>query len=267
MSGSHSPHPESVAAVNRAIAAGIPIVFATGRAPSEILAIADEVGHRWFAVCNDGTVMVDLRTEEVVQVHPLSQEVKSEVISRLRTAYPDVQFLAEAVTLGAIPPQRDGLLVEHGFEAPWAWALDGSRFVDDISEVIDHPTIVKLCAFRPVPVSGPGGYEDIADLVVDLVTAVRIGHDLTFVDFSALGISKATGVAELAEIEGISVEDVFAVGDMHNDYEMLVWAGNAFAVANAVERLHEIADLVVPSNDDGGVVHVVEAALNRLNGV
>ena len=264
MTGTHTPHPDAVEAVNRAIAADIPIVFATGRAPSEIQQIADEVGHRWFAVCCDGTALVDLRVNEVFRTHPIPADVKRAVVERLRAVYPDVRFLAEAISIGPVPPVRDGLLVERGFEAPWAWALEGARGVDDINEVIDNPDIVKLCAFRNVPNADPHGFDGVTGVLSDLVTSVRIGNELTFVDICARGVSKATGVAEFAELEGISPEDVFAVGDMHNDYELLLWAGRSFAVANAVERLHEVADLIVPTNDEGGVVQVVEAALLHL---
>ncbi len=77
-------------------------------------------------------------------------------------------------------------------------------------------------------------------------------------------MSKATGVAEIAEMHGIDQADVFAVGDLFNDIEMLDWAGVSFAVENAHPHVHDVADLIVPSNDEGGVAKVVEAALEHL---
>jgi hydroxymethylpyrimidine pyrophosphatase-like HAD family hydrolase len=51
---------------------------------------------------------------------------------------------------------------------------------------------------------------------------------------------------------------------MHNDLELLEWAGFSFAVENALPALHDIADVIVPSNDNGGVAHVVDAAMRHL---
>lgn len=264
MSGTHEPHPDAVKAVHQALAAGIQVAFATGRNPAEVLPIADLVGHRWFAVCCDGTAIADLRTEEVVKTHPLTAETKRYVVDRLRSKFPDVRFLTDSVQLGKIRAGRAGLMVERGFEAPWAWALDGARAVSDIDEVLEDPDVIKLCAYLPRDGVKPKAFNAVHAVVEDLVTATRIHSTQTFVDMNMHGISKASGIAELAQIEGVSQEHVFAVGDMHNDVEMLRWAGRAFAVANALPHLHDIADVVVPSNDHGGVAQVVAAAIAHL---
>lgn len=264
MSGTHTPHPDAVAAVHQALGAGIPVVFATGRSPADVLPIADLVGHRWFAVCCDGTAIVDLRTEEVIRTHPLAYAEKVAVVDRLRDKFPDVKFLIDSVRTGKVASGRHGLVVEDGFEAPWAWALDGARGVRDISTAIEDPDVVKVCAFLPRDGQSAKYFNSIKETVVDLVDAVRIHSDRTFVDMNVKGISKATGVAELAELEGIDREHVFAVGDMHNDVELLRWAGRAFAVENALPHVHDAADIIVPSNDAGGVAQVVAAALQHL---
>ncbi|MEY3697262.1 MAG: hypothetical protein RJA41_912, partial [Actinomycetota bacterium] len=131
--GSQAPHPDAVAAVHRAIAADIPVVFATGRSPIDILPIAQMVGHHWFAVCNDGSSLVDLQTKTVLRTHPISADLLHSVVSKLRGQYPGVKFLLDRVEVGEISNSYN-IVAENGFEAPWAWALDGARFVDDITE-------------------------------------------------------------------------------------------------------------------------------------
>lgn len=264
MSGSHEPHPESAAAVRQALAAGIPIVFATGRTPYDVLPIAEAVGHRWYAVCCDGTAIVDLRTETVIRTHPLELDVKLEVVKRLRSRFPAVRFLVDRVSPGPITAGRYGLVVEDGFEAPWAWALEGASATRSILEVLEDPNIVKMCAFLPDDGTHPGAFNRVVAEVSELVTATRIHSEKTFVDMNRRGVSKASGVAELAEMEGVPVSEVFAVGDMHNDVSMLQWAGRSFAVENALEHVRDAADIIVPSNDRGGVAHVVAAALAHL---
>ena len=205
-----------------------------------------------------------MRSEEVLKTHPIDITSKREVVGRLRERFPDVRFLVDAISPGPIRPGRHGLVVEDGFEAPWAWALDGARGVSDISTELENPNIVKICAFLPRDGVSSKSFHAVKDTVDDLVDAVRIHSESTFVDMNLKGISKASGVAELAEIEGIGREHVFAVGDMHNDVELLRWAGRSFAVENALPHVHDVADIIVPTNDAGGVAKVIAAALQHL---
>lgn len=257
------PHPDAIEAVHRAIAAGIPVVFATGRSPIDILPIAEMVGHRWFAVCNDGSSLVDLTTEIVIKTHPIPQDLLHTVISKLRKKYAGVKFLIDRVDEGPISNHYK-IVAENGFEAPWAWALDGARLIEDITTEISQPGIVKLSVFIDQDGTSDQVYREVKNFLPE-VTCVRIHSDKTFIDICNRGISKATGVAEIAESQGISQADVFAVGDLFNDIELLDWAGFSFAVQNAHPHVHDVADLIVPSNDEGGVAKVIQAALEHLN--
>ncbi len=261
--GSQAPHPDAIAAVHRAIAADIPVVFATGRSPIDILPIAHMVGHHWFAVCNDGSSLVDLQTKTVLRTHPMSTDLVNSVVSKLRGQYPGVKFLLDRVEVGEISNTYN-IVAENGFDAPWAWALDGARFVDDITEEFVNDGIVKLSVFIDADGTKGETFNEVKEFLPE-VTCVRIHSDKTFIDICNKGISKATGVAEIAQMQGISQADVFAVGDLFNDIEMLDWAGFSFAVENAHPHVHDVADLIVPSNDNGGVAHVIEAALEHLN--
>ena len=51
---------------------------------------------------------------------------------------------------------------------------------------------------------------------------------------------------------------LMAVGDGSNDLEMVTHAGLGVAMGNAVASVKEAADVVVASNDDGGIVEAFE---------
>ena len=78
------------------------------------------------------------------------------------------------------------------------------------------------------------------------------------IEASALGVSKATAIAELAASHGISRESVIAFGDMPNDLPLLTWAGTSCAVANAHPEVLAAATHVIGSNDDDGVAEYLE---------
>ena len=61
---------------------------------------------------------------------------------------------------------------------------------------------------------------------------------------------------------GVNKEEVLAVGDYLNDFELLKEAGVAIAVENAVDELKNKADFVTKrSNNEGAVAEVIEMIL------
>ena len=56
----------------------------------------------------------------------------------------------------------------------------------------------------------------------------------------------------------IKEEDVISIGDSENDLTMFDHAGLKLAMGNAVEKLKELADHILPSNDDFGVKVAIE---------
>jgi hypothetical protein len=83
-----------------------------------------------------------------------------------------------------------------------------------------------------------------------------------FLELANPAVTKAAGVAFVAERLGIATARTVAFGDGENDVELLEWAAYGVAVANADERVLATADLVCPSVDEEGVAQVIEAYLD-----
>ena len=71
--------------------------------------------------------------------------------------------------------------------------------------------------------------------------------------FMPAASGKTTAIKALAEISGISPEDIAAFGDDLNDIGMLRLCGTGVAVANAIPEVREAADEITLSNDEDGV--------------
>ncbi len=84
-----------------------------------------------------------------------------------------------------------------------------------------------------------------------------------FLELASPDVTKAAGLDFLSERLGFTREGTIGFGDGENDVELLEWAGYGVAVANAHERVKEVADFVCPSVDDEGVAQVLEAFLAR----
>ena len=72
------------------------------------------------------------------------------------------------------------------------------------------------------------------------------------------GISKATGIDEVAGPLGIAAGDIVAFGDMPNDVPMLRWSGLGVAMGNAHPDAVAAADEVTAPNTDDGLARVLE---------
>lgn len=71
------------------------------------------------------------------------------------------------------------------------------------------------------------------------------------------GVSKWSGVRQLARQWGIADEEICAVGDDVNDIPMIVGAGLGVAMGNALEEVKAAADRIAPCHDSDGLVEVV----------
>jgi Cof subfamily protein (haloacid dehalogenase superfamily) len=83
-----------------------------------------------------------------------------------------------------------------------------------------------------------------------------------FLEFASPAVTKASGLAFLADRLAFTAEETVAFGDGENDVELLQWAGYGVAVANAHDRVLAVADWVCPPAAEEGVAQVVEALLD-----
>jgi Cof subfamily protein (haloacid dehalogenase superfamily) len=73
-----------------------------------------------------------------------------------------------------------------------------------------------------------------------------------------MGVTKAAGLRQLADLLTIRLEEMIAFGDYDNDAEMLRDAGLGIAVGNATEACLLNADLLIPSAEEDGPAHFLE---------
>lgn len=75
--------------------------------------------------------------------------------------------------------------------------------------------------------------------------------------------SKWNAIAKLADMVGVRQEEIMAIGDSNNDYEMLLNAGYSVAMGNACDRVKEISSAVTDTNENDGVAKAIENILNQ----
>ncbi|MFP5220576.1 MAG: Cof-type HAD-IIB family hydrolase [Actinomycetes bacterium] len=229
--------------------AGSVLVLVTGRPPRWMAPVVEATGHRGLAVCANGALVYDLHTERVVRSHLIDAEAAAEVVAALRRDVPGIAF---AVEKGPV----DGVPAGFGREQAYVPRWDNDEVqVADIDDLV-REGVVKLLARH----EEMGSDELLAAARQSLGALAEATHSSTdgLLEISASGISKASGLASLADDHGVDAAHVVAFGDMPNDIPMLSWAGHAVAVENAHPEVRAVADEVTATNDDDGVARVLE---------
>lgn len=76
--------------------------------------------------------------------------------------------------------------------------------------------------------------------------------------FSVCDVNKATAVAHIANAAGVSLGEIVAFGDDHNDIVMLHECGVGVAMSNAIDECKAVADYVCGDCDEDGVARWIE---------
>lgn len=247
----------SRAALRSAADAGLQVAFVTGRPPRWLDVLVEETGYVGVAVGANGAVLYDVTAERLISAHLLDPALMLEVGTALRAEFPDVAFAVE---------YGDGFAAEPEYVHDWAvnppYDRRGAPIADprigELGEIAGQPAVKLLAKDRGVD---PDLF--LAAGIAVVGTRATITHSSSFglLELSAYGVTKATGLAELAESRGIAPHEVLAVGDMPNDVPMLQWAGRSYAVANAHPEVVEVADAVIGSNDEDAVAGLIETVL------
>ena len=98
----------------------------------------------------------------------------------------------------------------------------------------------------------------------DKITVLRTEYparDLSMIDVLNAGCSKGHALERWAAHRGYRRDEVMAIGDNHNDVEMLEFAGHPVIMGNACEELRRRGWRVTRGNGDCGVAAAVEAVV------
>jgi Cof subfamily protein (haloacid dehalogenase superfamily) len=87
------------------------------------------------------------------------------------------------------------------------------------------------------------------------------GYPSDIIEIIQRGVSKATGLARVADYLGIPKERIIAFGDESNDIEMLQFAGMGVAMGNAKPEIKGHAHFVTSSNEEEGISTFLENTL------
>lgn len=125
----------------------------------------------------------------------------------------------------------------------------------------DFPSYVNFPVNKCLLTGEPDELERIEPLLAEeyLHEAQIFRSEPFFLEATPKNVDKAYCLEKLLKILGISREEMVCCGDGYNDISMIQFAGLGAAMANAQEKVKDVADYItVRSNDEDGVEEVIE---------
>lgn len=237
-------------AIERAIAAGINVVVATGRV---ITAVPDDImnikGLRYI-ISSNGAHVRELKLGHDVYSSFIDSAVIERVVSLAKEknlyleafhdgkAYIDAELYHDIDVNGSVYRRREYVLrTRNPLDDILGFMLDNSAEIENIN--IFFEDMDKLEEIRKIV----GLYDD-ANITSSLPNNIEVG---------GIGSSKSTALSELMKILSLEKSELLCCGDAANDIPMLQLAGVGVAMSNAWDIVKEHADYVTDTNVNGGV--------------
>ncbi|CEA07143.1 Pyridoxal phosphate phosphatase YigL [Arthrobacter saudimassiliensis] len=244
----------TVAAFRRAAAAGVHIVFVTGRPPRWLGPLRRQIGHEGTVICSNGAVTYDLRNDTVLDARAVPLPDVFAAADIIRGLYPAARFAAESL---------QGFHLEPGFLEHATAERLGDIQPAPLAETLGRDTPVVKFLTKVDGVSPDELLAKVRPAVAGLVSATHSAPGMPLLEMAAPGLDKAVTLAEYAKALEIDRADVVAFGDMPNDIEMLSWAGRGYAMASGHPDALAAADRSAPAFAEDGVAQVLERLLDR----
>jgi Cof subfamily protein (haloacid dehalogenase superfamily) len=248
-------HPRDREAIARARAMGVVVTIATGRLTSRTHPVARDLGLDAPLVCADGGVIACGATERVLARRAIAVgEVERILGALVRHGASVFVFTHESI---------------HGCQRGHAYHTYVSGWSH---EIVTYDDVLSAEVWRsgPVMVVGIAPREAVAELEAALgaggaeVEVLRFaGGGAEVFRFVSRGVSKGSGLADVAKRVGVARERVCVIGDWYNDLPMFDWAARSFAMPHAPADVKRRASDVLDAGD-GVIATALDAWLAAL---
>jgi hypothetical protein len=244
-------------ALAAASARGVEIAVATGRRSHAARNYIQPIPCPVTLISSNGALITSSHGE-VLYRNFLPRTVAQSVIAATR------EFRPFAATLFDVPG-RGQIVMENCAvpEGPLGWYMRNSadclQFVEDLE---------ALTATDPIQVlfGGPPATLELVEPLIRGCSAAELVHlawtkylarSVSLLDVMTRGCSKGSALARYAQHCGIAPREVMAIGDNHNDFEMLQFAAVPVLMANRSAGLDGNGWPTTLSNDQDGVAAAI----------
>lgn len=242
--------PKTKAALIKVQEQGQKVVLASGRPVFGIVKLARELlmdKHDGFILAFNGARIIDVETGGLVYNNTLPPELIAPVYEEaVRLGLGINTYTEESIILGNGVDEYNTLECRINGVEP--------VITENFPDFVDFS--VNKCLLTGKP-------EKIKD--AEVIFREKFGKDLNiyksepyFLEIMPQHVDKAYSLGKLLDHVGLTRKQMICCGDGFNDLSMIRYAGLGVAMANAQESVKESADFITGSNDEDGIVTVIE---------
>ncbi|REB05556.1 HAD family phosphatase [Sporosarcina sp. BI001-red] len=237
--------PDTITAIQQVIESGVIVTLATGRMFPSAKKFAEQLRLNVPLITYQGAVIKDVEEKKIWFERSVSHVISKRLIEFAQEHHVHVQVYQDDVVYVA---EDNDKIQGYARESNVPYTV-----VDDLSGLADK-------GFTKVLFIGEPKYLDRLQIELhgefgsDAHIAKSKPHYLEVTNPEA---NKGTALLYLAEQFGIQQSEIIGIGDNHNDVELITSAGLGVVMGNGVDALKSIADYITETNNDEGVLHVL----------
>ena len=260
-------------AIQKAKNKGAEIVIASGRPISSARSYAYEVGADNYIICGNGSVLYDMKKNEILYENYLNKEKVLEIIelceknSIYYNIYTESSVIAKSLnynvafynyenTKKSSDKKTEINIVEDVYD--YVKKLNTNKFLKmticDESKIVFSSILRKLKNISNIDVL------EVSHMSQKKIKAgtkeISVGYYYT--EVSSKNVDKWYAIEEIMKLENIEQEEVMSFGDNNNDILMIKNAGLGIAMGHSNEQVKKVANFITKTNDEDGVAKALE---------
>lgn len=245
---------ENECAIKTAIENGIYVVPTTGRMLYGIPKEISGINGLKYVICSNGSKVINIEDNCVVYENLLSVSLASDILKELKIhdLYTDLYIDGKAYTE---KKYIDNLAFYGALEYRIDFIKSTRTIVDNLEEFLFsvNKKVEKInVTFSNMSLRTAFWNKYSKNNNIYITTSIP-----NLIEISNKNVNKADGLKALCKKLCINSENVMAIGDSHNDTEMLKFAGVSVAMGNASDEIKKQSKFLTLTNDENGVAHAI----------
>ncbi len=260
----------TAAALRKAVASGVEVVFATGRRHSFAWTMLAPLGldPETVLISSNGAITRTFGGRPIDRTG-MPVETALQLCRQLNDFRNSLVFTFDRTGPGALVVEDIPAL--HARLSRWVESnlheLEAVLPLERAFDSGEEPVQAMICGTLAVMSEGLAVLDAPTEQAENLRKIISIhrteypARDLSIVDLMPNGCSKGSALARLAEDRGVDATEIVAIGDNMNDAEMLAYAGRAIVMENSPAELLDLAAAngwsVTGSNEFDGAAQAI----------
>lgn len=259
--------------VRKKIKEGMEIVLASGRTTPSITPIAKEIGGINYIIAGNGSVIYDLKKEEIIYNKFIPKEKILEIInvceenSIFYTLYTEKEIITKTLKYNVLYYHKSNQQKEDDKKTKLKIVENLKEYLQnnednnylklmicDESKLIFNAIINRLKNIKNIEVLDVG--HQSRKIIREGTEEIPIEYYYT--EITMENVDKWNSIEYLMNLLNIKTEEVISIGDNINDRKMIENAGLGVAMGQSSPEVKKVADKITTSNDEEGVSKILE---------